>query len=288
LLLPALSALVILKFLWSWTKAVLNGQGWKKHGSQKELGRHEMKTILIILWFAGAGAFLVGVGGFVDGRKRDRRFKTGYKNNAADTRTFGQAAKRVMWGIGICIVALALTGLTSTNERQQPDATADAPVPASSTTDTSASAGSDSAPSGLVTIPSSDDSTASSASVSLNTNEQVVQAAPVPAPSLSVGVSSAVQSAPNVIEGGSHTACSDDGTFLGNNICKSPTLAAIYQKELEEYEAAQSRIGGADVGVRMEQERWLAQVAQDCPDMQCLTAAFDKKIADLSSRYHGG
>ncbi|MFM0002049.1 hypothetical protein PQR57_13555 [Paraburkholderia dipogonis] len=247
-----------------------------------------MNTLLIILWLAGAGTFLAGVGGFVDGRKVDRRFKTGYRNNAPDTRNFRQARKRVMWGGGICIVAMVAGTLSSSNEDQQRDDTATASVPASSTTVTSAAASAESASATLLAIPASDGTNASDASVSLSSNEQVVQAAPVPAPSVPVGVSAAAESAPAVVNSGSQTACNDDGTFLGNNICKSPALATIYQRELEEYEAAQSRIGGADVGVRTEQERWLAQVAQDCPDMQCFTTAFDKRIADLSSRYHGG
>lgn len=247
-----------------------------------------MNILLIILWLAGAGTFLAGVGGFVDGRKVDRRFKTGYKNNAPDTRNFRQARKRVMWGAGICIVAMVVGALSSSNEHQQRDDTATESVPASSTAVTSVAASAESASAGLASVPASDETNASDASVSLNSNEQVVQAPPVLAPSVAVGASAAAESAPAVVNSGSQAACNGDGTFLGNNICKSPALAAIYQKELEEYEAAQSRIGGADVGVRTEQERWLAQVAQDCPDMQCLTAAFDKRTADLSSRYHGG
>ncbi|MFM0031847.1 hypothetical protein PQR70_37125 [Paraburkholderia madseniana] len=247
-----------------------------------------MNTILTILWLAGAGTFLVGVGGFVDGRKVDRRFKTGYKNNAPDTRNFGQAAKRVAWGVGICIVALAVTGLTSTNEHQQRDATAGAPTPASSSADTFAAAA-DSASTGLVTIPSSDDSNASGVSMGLNSSEQVVQSAPAPAPAEPVSPSAAAQSAPvAAADSGSVTACHDDGTFLGNSICKNATLAATYQSEIQEYQAAQNRIGGADVGVRIEQEQWLAHIAQECADMPCLIAAFDKRIADLGSRYRGG
>jgi hypothetical protein len=60
----------------------------------------------------GVLAAVVGVGGFVDTRKVDRRFKTGYRNNEPDNRNFGRAAKRVLYGIGICIVGAAVNNLT--------------------------------------------------------------------------------------------------------------------------------------------------------------------------------
>ncbi|WP_224101649.1 peptidoglycan-binding domain-containing protein [Paraburkholderia caribensis] len=83
-------------------------------------------------------------------------------------------------------------------------------------------------------------------------------------------------------------SCRDDGTFFGNNICKSQVLADSYQRELREYGAAQRRLGGVDNGVRIEQERWLQTVTRDCADEQCLTSAFAKRSADLSGRYRGG
>jgi len=73
--------------------------------------------------------------------------------------------------------------------------------------------------------------------------------------------------------------------FFCANIRKSATLAAAYDRELQEHEVAQSRIGGKDVGVRIEQQNWLEQVAKDCNDMTCLTEAFDARMASLHSRY---
>jgi peptidoglycan hydrolase-like protein with peptidoglycan-binding domain len=83
-------------------------------------------------------------------------------------------------------------------------------------------------------------------------------------------------------------ACKDDGTFFGKNVCLRPDLARSYERELVEYQAAQRRLGGVDTGIRIEQERWLESVVHDCVDEQCLTSTFDKRAAELSTRYRGG
>jgi hypothetical protein len=82
--------------------------------------------------------------------------------------------------------------------------------------------------------------------------------------------------------------CKDDGTFFGSNICKSPVLAASYQRELGEYEAAQKRLGVIDNGMRIEQEHWLQTVTRDCTDANCLTSAFSRRTAELNGRYRAG
>ncbi|ACA96175.1 MULTISPECIES: lysozyme inhibitor LprI family protein [Burkholderia cepacia complex] len=55
----------------------------------------------------GVLASLIGVGGFIDTRKVDRRFKTGYKNNEPDLRNFGRSCKILLSGIGLFLVGLA-------------------------------------------------------------------------------------------------------------------------------------------------------------------------------------
>ncbi|WP_368042275.1 lysozyme inhibitor LprI family protein [Burkholderia metallica] len=52
-------------------------------------------------------ASLIGIGGFIDTRKVDRRFKTGYKNNEPDLRNFGLSSKILLSGIGLFLVGLA-------------------------------------------------------------------------------------------------------------------------------------------------------------------------------------
>ena len=47
----------------------------------------------------------------------------------------------------------------------------------------------------------------------------------------------------------------------------------------------QASVGGTDMRVRTEQQVWLDTVRKTCPDMTCLTAAFNARIADLLERY---
>jgi len=78
-------------------------------------------------------------------------------------------------------------------------------------------------------------------------------------------------------------ACREDGTYFGGNVCRNALLSTSYQRELREYEAAQKWIGGADSGVRIEQERWLEAVTRNWGDAQCLASAFEKRTADLTA-----
>ncbi|MDR6502264.1 uncharacterized protein YecT (DUF1311 family) [Burkholderia ambifaria] len=66
---------------------------------------------------------VVGVAGFVDTRKADRRYKTGYKNNEPDTRNFGRAGKVLLYGIGICIIGAAVNSVLDSKDGVSPAAT---------------------------------------------------------------------------------------------------------------------------------------------------------------------
>lgn len=103
-----------------------------------------------------------------------------------------------------------------------------------------------------------------------------------PAPPASLARDASSQSGTAIVD------CVDDGTFFGANLRKSDVLAAAYRLELKEFEAAHARIGGKDIGMRIEQQNWLERVANDCTDMRCLIEAFDARIADLRARYRNG
>lgn len=67
----------------------------------------------------GSGSIIVGVlmalggiGGFIDTRKIDRRFKTGYKNNEPDTRDFGRSGKVLLCGMGVCLAGVAINSVS--------------------------------------------------------------------------------------------------------------------------------------------------------------------------------
>ncbi|WP_249277490.1 lysozyme inhibitor LprI family protein [Pandoraea sp. PE-S2R-1] len=74
-----------------------------------------MDSLGSILVAIGLLAIVIGVFGFVDTRKVDRRYKTGYKHNEPDTRNFPRAGRRVLWGVGFCIVGAAVNNLTGSH-----------------------------------------------------------------------------------------------------------------------------------------------------------------------------
>ncbi|VVE06823.1 Lipoprotein LprI [Pandoraea communis] len=89
-----------------------------------------MDSLGIILIVIGVLIFFVGASGFADTRKVDRRYKTGYKNNAPDTRNFPRARRRVLWGVGIVIVGLAVNRISRTHDvAPQAESTPSANVP---------------------------------------------------------------------------------------------------------------------------------------------------------------
>ncbi|MFL9898883.1 hypothetical protein PQR71_12065 [Paraburkholderia fungorum] len=238
-----------------------------------------MDNIGVVLVLLGIVTGVVGIAGFFDTRKVDRRFKTGYKNNEPDTRNFGRSRKRVLYGIGICIVGMAVNQLTTPSQRSSDTAPANTVNSLQAATVTPADASSNP----VVALDPQRAEQKTDSGVTFGTNERVVTAD-------SVAAASSPTEAPPVQDASTQAepeavSCLDDGTFFGANVCKSASLAAAYDQELKEYDAAQARIGGKDVGVRIEQQNWLEQVAKECADMPCLTNAFDARIASLHSRY---
>lgn len=240
-----------------------------------------MANLGVGLVLLGILTTLVGIGGFFDTRKVDRRYKTGYKNNEPDNRDFGRSAKRVLYGAGICIVGAAITSLSSPSG------------PSTSSVHTAEIASSETiiesepvpASSNVVQLDPTPTEQKSDSGVTLGSNERVVTpdtGAGLEAPKAVASVDGK-DVAPQ--SGSASVSCIEDGTFFGTNVCKSGTLAAVYGREINEYEEAQARIGGKDVGVRIEQENWLDKVTKSCSDMTCLTDAFDARIADLHGRY---
>ena len=227
---------------------------------------------------------LVGIGGFFDTRKVDRRFKTGYKNNEPDNRDFGRSAKRVLYGIGICIVGAAVTSLSSPSGQGAPTSSA-VNVIASAPTVVSETAP---ASSNVVQLDPTPAEQNADKGVTLGSNERILTPETGVDPDIPKSNTPAERKGISPQVSTASVSCIEDGTFFGSNVCKSGTLAAAYDREVKEYEDAQGRIGGKDVGLRIEQENWLARVMRSCSDMACLTAAFDARIADLHGRYRKG
>ncbi|TDN62165.1 peptidoglycan-binding protein [Paraburkholderia sp. BL10I2N1] len=140
-----------------------------------------------------------------------------------------------------------------------------------------------------VTFPASAASTAFEppvATIAPNSNQNFVQTGSARRSTIPVSTNGAAPT--DKTDSGTVIPCSEDGTYFSRNVCKSAVLSASYEREIQEYEVAQRRIGAADSGVRIEQERWLEMVTRDCADAQCLTSAFEKRTADLNARYRGG
>jgi hypothetical protein len=92
------------------------------------------------LILVGVLTSIVGIGGFIDTRKVDRRFRTGYKNNEPDNRNFRRAARRVLYGVGTCIVGAAINNLTeSKNDSSLTTPVQSASVPVQTTASDAAS-----------------------------------------------------------------------------------------------------------------------------------------------------
>lgn len=68
------------------------------------------------LMVAGVLTALAGIGGFIDTRKVDRRYRTGYKNNEPDSRNFGRAGKILLVGIGMCFIGGAVNNLVDSHD----------------------------------------------------------------------------------------------------------------------------------------------------------------------------
>jgi hypothetical protein len=194
---------------------------------------------------AGILTAAMGLSGFIDKQKVERRSKAGHENDESDHRHFGRSEKCVLFGIGLCIVGAIVISVTMPSERRSSPASAgDVSSPDS--------------PAVTATMPASSKAATPSSGRVRDTSSQANTAT---------------------------LSCVDDGTFFGANICKSRTLAAAYDLELREYEAVQASVGGTDMRVRTEQQVWLDTVRKTCPDMTCLTAAFNARIADLLERY---
>ncbi|WP_423396309.1 lysozyme inhibitor LprI family protein [Burkholderia sp. LMG 21824] len=63
----------------------------------------------------GLVASLIGIGGFIDTRKVDRRFKTGYKNNEPDSRNFVRSGKVLLCGVGLFLFGLVVNSMSDSD-----------------------------------------------------------------------------------------------------------------------------------------------------------------------------
>lgn len=246
-----------------------------------------MAALGVGLIVVGALVALAGVGGFIDTRKVDRRFKTGYKNNAADTRNFGRADKFLLYGVGVCVIGAAINSITGAKDETSPEAVVNGQSPSvtqSVQTTTSENNGStENAATLNETVPAepkrnSDDV----AAAELNRSSDAVESA-------SVSQELAPQ---NGDSGESSTRASRDQTFLTSfdcrrakaedeiAICGDAGLAAMDRQLGQLYDAAMGTISAPQALKRSESD-WVITRHMCNGDVECLRHAYGERIGQF-------
>lgn len=244
-------------------------------------------TCLIIL---GILVALAGFGGFVDTRKADRRFKTGYKNNEPDTRNFGRAGRFVLYGVGVCVIGAAINSLIGSNDEtpttppivagndQSAPVAQATQVPAS---DTTGSTGDVATPNTTVAQPAKVDSGATAAD-ELSASSDATP--PVPGPQ--------EQSSQNSDSGDNSTPASQAQTFPTSfdcrraaaadevAICGDAGLAAMDRQLGHLYDAALLNISDPEALKRSESD-WVIARHMCNSDIECLRHAYGERIGQF-------
>lgn len=208
---------------------------------------------------------LIGIGGFIDTRKVDRRFKTGYKNNEPDSRNFSRSGKILLCGIGLFLFGVMANRILDAdvqptrNEMIHEGQTAgDLPSvdSAQPTNEVHASARSASGMSGA-------DRPA------FEISEQNSGASEAP-------VDHAVQT---------HTFaasfdCSRASYADESAICRDPGLAAMDRRLAQLYAAALQTVSDPE-SLRQSESDWVATRHQCGQDLDCLRRAYGERIGQF-------
>ncbi|WP_063902337.1 lysozyme inhibitor LprI family protein [Burkholderia ubonensis] len=222
---------------------------------------------------------IVGVSGFVDTRKVDRRFKTGYKNNEPDTRNFGRAAKRVIYGVGICIVGAAVNNLTDSK-------TSSPPLPqAQSTSEPNETVASKAgvSPNGVVKLDSNAARSTSNTGDTRASNEGIVIESPLsgnalqPATSESGGATAVDVQPRTYVTSFDCTRASQDDEVA---ICGDAGLAAMDRRLNQLYEASMKTISDPQA-LRESESDWLIKRRMCNKDLDCLRYAYGERIGQF-------
>ncbi|MXN76026.1 DUF1311 domain-containing protein [Burkholderia sp. 4701] len=218
----------------------------------------------------GALASLIGINGFIDKRKVDRRFRTGYKNNEPDSRNFGRSCKILLCGIGACLFGLAINHIV------------DSEVARVRTSATQNEAGHDGTGAGKTPSASATPSTA-------------VPEVHVPAPSASNMSGSDRRSSAISGQGNDAQAdravsaqtfatsfdCSQASQDDESAICHDPGLAAMDRRLAQLYSAALHTVPDPE-SLRQSESDWIAARHQCGKDLDCLRRAYGERIGQFT------
>lgn len=235
-----------------------------------------MSSLGIILIVVGVLTLFVGVSGFADTRKVDRRYRTGYKNNEPDTRNFPQARRRMLWGVGIVIVGLAVNSLTGARDAAPKEG-------AAPTTNVSEQAGSSDAASPIVEAATQGTDTARFQSTRTEplSDERIVTssvASPGEPPQALLDRQSAITSTQTFTTSFDCTrAASDDEV----TVCSDPGLAAMDVELGQLYRDAQASTQDPH-SLRQSQLDWLASRRSCGKELNCLRRRYGERIGQFN------
>jgi hypothetical protein len=240
------------------------------------------------LIIVGALIALAGVGGYIDTRKADRRFKTGYKNNEPDTRNFGRAGRLLLYGVGVCVIGAAINTLSGPkDEAPSVAATSDqsAPVTQSAQTpasDTTESTGDVAAPNPPVAQAPEIDSGVAAAADQPNQSSDATASVQ----------GAQEQSSQNTNFGKSSTLAPQGQTFSTSfncrrakaddeiAICSDAGLAAMDRQLGQLYDSAMQTVSDPEALKRSESD-WVITRHMCNSDIECLRHAYGERIGQF-------
>ncbi|NIF77128.1 hypothetical protein F3J20_06905 [Paraburkholderia sp. Cy-641] len=240
------------------------------------------------LMVVGVLTALVGVGGFVDTRKVDRRYKTGYKNNEPDTRNFGRAGKVLLYGIGICIVGAAINSFLDSKEGASPAAAVESQSAAAPESVQAAASDASPSPAAVVKLDPSATQTFQQSPDVLSSNERILNSDTT----LAERGNPAQPPQNGSVSNGSAMPTSQSQTFLTSFDCRRAThddeiaicgdagLAAMDRQLSRLYAAAMKTISDPQALKQSESDWVLARRMCD-KDVDCLRHLYGERIGQF-------
>lgn len=240
------------------------------------------------LMVVGALTAFVGVGGFVDTRKVDRRFKTGYKNNERDNRNFARAGKIMLYGIGICIVGGAINNFLDRSSGSAMSSIHQSQGASTPETVQSVASESEAAATGMVKLDPNYAQSPQQSADATSSNERVLNADAATADtSAQEGVTQGSGSTPADAPGATlpqsfptsfdcRRATQDDEAA----ICSDPGLAAMDRELSQLYSSAMKTISDPQA-LKQSESDWVITRHMCDNDVECLRRMYGTRIGQF-------
>ncbi|WP_175812565.1 lysozyme inhibitor LprI family protein [Burkholderia contaminans] len=218
----------------------------------------------------GVLASLIGIGGFIDTRKVDRRFKTGYKNNEPDSRNFGRSGKILLCGIGLFVFGLVVNRMSDSDvQATGNEVTHEGRAPADLPIADSAKPTTENVLSEVHASTRSASRVSKSERPSFEISEQSSGVSKAPA-------DRAVQTPTFATGFDCSRASHDDETA----VCHDRGLAAMDQRLTQLYAAALQTVSDPEA-LRQSELGWIATRHQCGKDLDCLRRVYGERIGQF-------